>query len=198
MKTVLLASTSRTRISLLMAAGVPVEAHPPGVDEAAVKQALRAEGASPEAAAEALAELKATRLSLRRPEALVVGADQMLDCENRWFDKPDDRAAARRQLLELRGRRHRLISAVVMMQNGVRLWHHTAGATLTMRAFSEAFLDTYLEKAGPAILSSVGAYQLEGLGSQLFSAIDGDHFTILGLPLLPLLEMFRQHGVIPT
>ena len=198
MKTVLLASTSRTRISLLMAAGVPVEAHPPGVDEAAVKQALRAEGASPEAAAEARAELKATRLSLRRPEALVVGADQMLDCENRWFDKPDDRAAARRQLLELRGRRHRLISAVVMMQNGVRLWHHTAGATLTMRAFSEAFLDTYLEKAGPAILSSVGAYQLEGLGSQLFSAIDGDHFTILGLPLLPLLEMFRQHGVIPT
>ncbi len=198
MKTVILASTSRTRISLLMAAGVPIEAFPPGVDEEAVKQALRGEGASPEAAAEALAELKATRLSRRWPEALVLGADQMLECENRWFDKPADPEAARRQLLDLRGRRHRLVSSVVLMQNGVRLWHHTAGATLTMRPFSEAFLETYLEKAGPAILTSVGAYQLEGLGSQLFSSIDGDHFTILGLPLLPLLDILRHHGVILT
>ena len=181
---------------MLAAAGVSVTALSPGVDESEVKLSLQGEGAEAGDAAETLAELKAHRLSLRYPDALVIGADQMLDCDGRWFDKPVDIAAARHQLQDLRGKRHQLVTAAVVMRAGQRIWHYIERANLTMRPFSDVFLDDYLEKTGDGVLSSVGAYQLEGLGSQLFSRVDGDHFTILGLPLLPLLDLLREYGVI--
>jgi septum formation protein len=186
-----LASASPTRAMLLRNAGLAVTIDPAAVDEDAAKESLRAAGAGPAAAATSLAELKARKVSLRHPGALVLGADQMLDCEGTWFDKPADLVAARRQLLALRGRRHVLHSAAVAVEDGVRLWHHVGEAGLTMRPFSERFLDDYIEAAGVDLLGSVGAYRLEGLGVQLFAAIAGDHFTILGLPLLALLDFLR-------
>jgi septum formation protein len=196
MTAVILASGSQTRFTLLSAAGLTIIPVPPGVDEDAIKQSLKAEGADVGRTAEALAEVKALRVSARHNGALVIGADQMLDCEGEWFDKPSDRAQAREQLLSLRGRTHRLVTAVAVLLDGECIWHHVETAEMTMRPFSEAFLDHYLERAGDAVLSSVGAYQLEGLGAQLFSKIEGDHFTILGLPLLPLLDFLRGRGVV--
>ena len=195
---VILASASAVRARLLAAAGVRATQSAAAVDEAEVKRSLAAEAASAAAVAEALAELKASKISRRHPEALVIGCDQVLDCEGSRFDKPDSRAAARDQLLRLSGRRHRLVTAVVVLRGGQRLWHHVAAATLTMRPLSSEFIDAYLDAAGEAALSSVGAYQLEGLGAQLFARVDGDFFTILGLPLLPLLDFLRQHGVLPA
>ncbi|MDQ2102955.1 Maf family protein [Azospirillum isscasi] len=194
--TVVLASGSRTRAEMLERAGVRVTLAPTAVDEEEIKLAARAEGAPVEDVAEALAELKAQRVTRKHPGALVIGADQMLECEGRWFDKPADRAAARAQLQELRGRTHRLVSCAVVIRDGERLWHHVDRARLTMRPFSDAFLDSYLNAAGDDVLGSVGAYHLEGLGAQLFHRVDGDFFTILGLPLLPLLGFLRVHGVI--
>ena len=155
---------------------------------------MAAETRNPARVAEVLAELKAVRVSTRRPGALVIGADQMLDCDGAWFDKPADRDAARAQLLALRHKTHRLTSSVVAVRDGRRVWHHTESAKLTMRNFSEGFLDRYLEQAGAAVLSSVGAYQLEGLGAQLFLQVEGDFFTILGLPLLALMDFLRENG----
>ncbi|HLI10182.1 MAG TPA: nucleoside triphosphate pyrophosphatase [Alphaproteobacteria bacterium] len=195
---VVLASASRTRASLLSHAGVPCIADPAGIDEDEIKRSLRGDGASAARAAEALAELKALKVSSRHGGALVIGADQMLECDGTWFDKPADRAQARAQLSALRGRRHRLVAAVVAMRDGIRLWHHIDHADLSMRHFSDAFLDAYLDRAGDSVCASVGAYQLEGLGAQLFSSIEGDHFTILGLPLLPLLDFLRAQKVLPT
>ncbi|HLN25355.1 MAG TPA: Maf family protein [Patescibacteria group bacterium] len=196
MTAVILASGSQTRFALLSAAGLTVIPVPPGVDEDAVKLSLKAEGADAGRTAEALAEIKALRVSNRHAGALVIGADQMLECQGQWFDKPRDRVQARAQLLSLRGQTHRLITAAAVLLDGQRIWHHIETASLTMRPFSEAFLDQYLDRAGDAVLSSVGAYQLEGLGAQLFSQVKGDHFTILGLPLLPLLDFLREHGVV--
>jgi septum formation protein len=193
---IILASGSATRRVLLEQAGVPFVVDTAPVDEAAVKQAMRAETDNPARVAEVLAELKAARVSARHPGAIVIGADQMLECDRHWFDKPADREAARAQLLALRDKSHRLVSSVVALRDGQRLWHHTDAARLDMRRFSDAFLDDYLERAGAAVLSSVGAYQLEGLGAQLFRAVEGDHFTILGLPLLPLLDFLRENGVL--
>ncbi|MFZ5791410.1 MAG: Maf family protein [Pseudomonadota bacterium] len=193
-----LASASVTRARLLENAGLAFAAEPAPVDEEEAKRALEAEGADAAAIAEALAELKARAVSRRHPGAFVIGADQVLDCDGRRFDKPADLAAARAQLLALRGRTHELVSAAVVVRDGKRLWHHVGRARLTMRPFSDAFLDRYLAQAGPAILGSVGAYQLEGLGAQLFARIEGDHFTILGLPLLPLLDFLRTHGLVPA
>ena len=185
-----LASASASR------AGVPFVKDASAVDEDEIKRAMRGEGAGADDLAVALAELKARQVGRRHPGALVVGSDQVLVCEDRWFDKPADRAAARAQLLDLRGKSHSLISAAVVLQGGERLWHHIGRARLTVRPFSEAFLDEYLDQAGNAVLGSVGAYQLEGLGAQLFSRVDGDYFTILGMPLLPLLDFLRNHGVV--
>ncbi|SOD98954.1 Maf family protein [Caenispirillum bisanense] len=196
MAELILASGSRTRQTLLSQAGVPFAVDVPRVDEDAVKAAMRAEGAPPGDVAEALAELKATRVSPKHVGALVVGCDQMLACEGTWYDKPTDRAAARDQLLALRGRTHELISCAVVVRDGERLWHHVDRARLTMRPFTEAFLDEYLDRAGDAVSQSVGAYQLEGLGAQLFARVQGDYFTILGMPLLPLLDFVRNHGVV--
>lgn len=194
--TVVLASGSRFRAAMLEAAGVPITVEPPSVDEAAVKAAMRAQRADAAEAAEALAALKAQQISGRWPGALVIGADQMLECDGTWFDKPADRPQARKTLLQLRGRTHELVSAVCVVRDHLILWHHVARAGLTMRAFGDAFLDSYLARTGDAATDSVGAYQLEGLGIQLFSRIEGDHFTIIGLPLLPLLDFLRGHGVI--
>ncbi|MBK3732220.1 septum formation protein Maf [Azospirillum brasilense] len=194
--TVVLASGSRTRAEMLERAGVRVTLAPAAVDEEEIKLAARAEGAPVEDVAEALAELKAQRVTRKHPGALVIGADQMLECEGRWFDKPADRDAARVQLQDLRGKTHRLVSCAVVLRDGERLWHHVDRARLTMRPFSDAFLESYLNAAGDDVLGSVGAYHLEGLGAQLFHRVDGDFFTILGLPLLPLLGLLRVHGVI--
>ena len=193
---VILASQSRARRALLEAAGVAHVVEPARVDEDEVKRAMHADGAPAAAIAERLAETKALRVSLRRPAALVIGCDQMLECGARDFDKPADRAAAAAQLAALAGRTHRLVSAAVVAQGGVRIWHAVDAASLTMRALSAEFIDAYLDAAGDAALASVGAYQLEGLGAQLFARVEGDYFTVLGLPLLPLLEFLRARGVL--
>ena len=193
----ILASASTARAGMLCAAGVEIEIIRARVDESELKLALKQQGADPETAAIALAELKALQVSRSRPGRLVLGADQMLDCDGAWFDKPEDRAAARDQLLTLRGKTHRLTSAAVLARDGQRIWHHAAAAKLTMRAFTDAFLEGYLDRAGDAVLGSVGAYQLEGLGAQMFQKIDGDFFTILGLPLLPVLDILREQGALP-
>ena len=193
---VVLASGSVTRAAMLRHAGLDFTIEAASVDEDEVKRALRAEGADAGRAAEALAELKAVRVSRRRPGALVIGADQILDCGGAWFDKPADRAAARRDLATLRGRDHQQITAACVACDGVRIWHKTQRARLTMRVFSDDFLDRYLDAAGDGILGCVGGYQLEGVGVQLFSRVEGDYFAILGLPLLPLLDFLRGHRVI--
>jgi len=193
---VILASASKSRANLLRAAGVNVEIIPANTDEESVKASLKAEGATAAQCAEMLAELKAVQVSQRHDNALVIGADQMLDCEGQWFDKPADMAGARRHLVTLRGKTHVLPTAVAVALNGARIWHHVALPRLTVRPFSDAFIDRYLAQAGTAVLSSVGAYQLEGPGAQLFSHIEGDFFTILGLPLLELLAFLREHEAV--
>ncbi len=193
---VVLASGSKTRAAMMEQAGVRVTLAPAAVDEDEIKLAARAEGIPVDEVAEALAELKAQRVTRKYPGALVIGADQMLECDGQWFDKPTGRDAAREQLKALRGKTHRLVSCAVVLRDGERLWHQVDRARLTMRPFSDAFLESYLNAAGDNVLHSVGAYQLEGLGAQLFHRVDGDFFTILGLPLLPLLGFLRVHGVI--
>lgn len=194
----ILASASAARQAMLRAAGLTVTAVPASVDEAEVKTSLAADGASVGDVAETLAELKARRVARLHPAALVIGADQMLDCDGTWFDKPKDRDQARQQLVALRGRSHRLISSAVVMMGDGRLWHHSAHATLRMRPFSDGFLDGYLDRIGDEVTTTVGGYRLEGLGVQLFDRVDGDIFTIMGLPLLPLLGYLRGRGDLPT
>jgi septum formation protein len=193
---VVLASASPTRAHLLRAAGVPFEQRPAAVDEAALKEALHAEGVTADAAAVALAELKAQRIASQMPDAIVLGADQILVCANRWFDKAADRAAARAQLSALAGRWHALPTAAVAFRGGARVWHHVTVPRLWLRACSAAFLDAYLDALGEAGFASVGVYQIEGLGAQLVARIQGDHFAVLGLPLLELLEFLRAQGVL--
>ena len=193
----ILASRSAARRKMLADAGLAFETADATIDETEVKDALRAEKVSGADAAVALAEMKAWRVASRQAgDVLVLGADQILEVEGRWLDKPGSTAAARAQLLELRGRQHSLYSAAVLFREGTRIWHHVDRAELWVRPFSEAFLDRYMEEADPGIRQSVGAYHLEGLGAQLFSRIRGDFFTILGLPLLPLLQALRDQGVI--
>ena len=191
----ILASASPSRRHLLHNSGLKFTAQPSGVDEEEVKQSLLAEKAGAREIATALAELKAVRVSARQPDALVIGADSTLVCEGRLFDKPPTLADARRQLLALAGRMHELWSAVVVAQGGARLWHHAECGRLTMLPLSERLIDRYLRRAGQAVCASVGAYQLAGLGVHLFSRIEGDFFTVLGLPLLPLLSFLASHGI---
>jgi septum formation protein len=191
-----LASASTARRALLDGAGLRFEALPAAVDEATIKESAQAEGIPPADAALMLADAKAERIARRDPEALVIGCDQLLVCESRWYDKPPDLAAARAQLQALRGRQHELVTAIVCHRNGGRTWQHVAVPRLTMRDFSDAFLDNYLALEGQAVLGSVGAYRLEGPGIHLFARVQGDHAAILGLPLLELLGFLRQHGVV--
>jgi len=191
----ILASTSPTRRRVLENAGLDFEVAAPGVDEEEIKLSLKTTGASGAQIAETLAELKANRISAKAEGALVIGADQILSCNGVLFDKPPDMDHARAQLQALRGKPHELLTAVCVAKNGGRVWHHNAIARLTMRQFSDDFLDEYLARAGEDVLGSVGVYRLEGLGSHLFSRIDGDFFTILGLPLLPLLGFLRENGI---
>jgi septum formation protein len=191
-----LASASPARGELLRHAGIAFVVAPAAVDEVEVKAAYLAERRTAAECAAALAEAKAARVSRRHPGSLVVGADQMLVCDGAWFDKPGDLAAARAQLIALRGKRHELVSAVCVVRDGELLWHFVDRSTLTMRSFSDAFLEDYLAAAGADALGSVGAYRLEAIGVQLFARIEGGYFAILGLPLLPLLDFLRGHGVI--
>lgn len=195
---VILASGSASRRRMLAEAGVAVETVPPGVDEEMVKASLRAAGAGPDQVADALAELKATRVSGREPAALVIGADQVLALEGAIYDKPADRDRARAHLSALQGRSHVLVTSAVVMRGGQRIWGRTDRATLHMRPLSAETIEGYLDAVGDHALESVGAYQLEGLGAQLFTRVEGDFFTVLGLPLLPLLGFLRQHGVVPA
>jgi septum formation protein len=193
---VVLASASATRRDLLAGAGISFTVEPALIDEAEIKSAMAAEGASAEEAAVGLAHMKALRISRRQANAMVIGADQILDLEGTWFDKPADVNHARENLLAFRGRTHGLATAACICRGGERIWHHVETPKLTMRDFSEGFLDNYLENAGEDILSSVGAYRLEGTGVQLFSRIEGSYFTILGLPLLALLDVLRANAVV--
>lgn len=193
---VVLASSSVTRQQMLQNAGVSFESIPARIDEAEIKQSLLAEGADSDALADVLAERKAAYVSRHQPEALVIGADQILDCAGKIFSKPPDRAGAKQQLIDLRGRDHDLVSCVCVVRGGQRLWHHLDRAHLRMRAFSDAFLDQYLDAEGDIVLEGPGGYRVEGLGAQLFSRITGDYFTILGLPLLPLLDYLRVQGAL--
>lgn len=189
-----LASGSAARRHMLEAAGLEFTVDVPRVDEEGAKASLRAGGLKPRDQADALAELKALGVSRSRPD-FVIGADQMLAIGGDVFDKPKDLAEARDHLLRLRGQTHELITAAVVAREGAIIWRHIDTPKLRMRAFSDAFLEDYLARAGEPVLRSVGAYQLEGLGAQLFERVEGDYFSVLGLPLLPLLAFLREHGI---
>jgi septum formation protein len=192
---VILASGSAIRAAMLKNAGVAFAIERPRIDEEALKQSLRMEGLSPRDQADALAEAKAVSVSRRMP-GFVIGADQILALGSEAFDKPTDRDVAAVNLRKLRGQTHVLHSAIVVAKDGVPIWRHLESPKLAMRDFSEAFLQAYLDEVGEAVLYSVGAYQLEGRGIQLFAKIEGDFFSILGLPLVPLLSFLRVHGVV--
>ncbi len=192
-----LASKSPSRAAVLKNAGLDFAVMPSAVDEDEIKLSLKAEGAPPGDVATTLAELKAVRVSHGMGEALVIGGDQIMTCGDVAFDKPVDMDHARGHLLALRDKTHLLHTAICVAKEGAVIWRHLEVPRLTMRAFSDSFLDEYLESAGERVLASVGAYQLEGLGAQLFARIEGDFFSILGLPLLPLLDFLRGHGAVP-
>lgn len=194
----ILASGSATRATLLRDAGLVVEVRPAPIDEGEIKRSARGEGVSAEDTATLLAELKAVRVARANPDALVIGADQLLVCEERWFDKPASLAEARSHLLALRGRTHTLVTAVVVFRGDQRIWQHLARPRMTMRPFGDAFLDAYLTAEGTRTMQTVGGYRLEGPGAQLFDAVVGEHAAILGLPLLPLFGFLRQTGALLT
>lgn len=196
MSAVILASGSSARQRMLKAAGIRFSVQTAAVDEDTILQSLQAEKARPRDIADLLAELKAVKVSTNFPETWVIGADQILSIGNDCFQKPGTTEKARRQLKLLKGKTHVLSSAVCVAKNGSVIWRFVGEAKLTMRDFSDEFLQSYLVDAGEDILSSVGAYHVEGLGLQLFSRIEGDVFTIQGMPMLPLLDYLRVNGVL--
>lgn len=195
---IILASASEIRLQLLKAAGLEVTARPARIDEATLRQSLEAENATPRDIADALAEMKAARVADRQPDALVLGCDQVLEFRHQVWGKPETVEHARTQLLELRGKTHKLLSALVLYDAGAPVWRHVGEARLTMRVFSDSYLEGYLSRNWPSVAQSVGGYKLEEEGVRLFSAIEGDHSTILGLPLTPLLTYLGTRGFIAT
>jgi septum formation protein len=193
----ILASTSKSRARLLERAGLAFIAEPPGLDEGVMRQAVGGEQSlAPHDVAEVLARAKAEAVSELAPKAYVIGADQVLAFGDVIMSKPDSMEAARRQLLDLNGKTHTLHTAVAVATNGETIWAETTIATLTMRKLTPEFIGRYLAAAGDEVLNSVGAYQIESLGVELFDKVDGDYFSILGLPLIPLLDTLRREGVI--
>jgi septum formation protein len=195
----ILASSSKSRAKLLQAAGISFIVEPPGLDESAMRQAVAGDDAlAPHDVAEVLGRAKAEAVSEVAPKAYVIGADQVLAFGDIIMSKPGSMEAARRQLLDLSGKTHTLHTAVAVATNGDTIWAETTMATLTMRKLSPEFIGRYLAAAGEEVLSSVGVYQIESIGVQLFDKIDGDYFSILGLPLIPLLDTLRREGVIES
>ena len=195
-KPIVLASQSSARQALLRHAGVVFSAEPAHIDERSVEAPLIEAGKSPKAVAQALAEAKALHVSKKCPGAIVLGCDQTLEADGRIWSKPGSLSDAGEQIRTLAGKTHRLHSAVTAVSGGVVQWHTVRTASLTMRSVAEAEIERYLDRVGDAALASVGAYQLEGLGVQLFETVEGDYFTILGLPLLPTLDWLRREGAL--
>lgn len=196
---IVLASGSASRRAMLEAAGVAFEIVRPQVDEDAAKESLKAEGIEARGLADALAELKAISVSRRQPGRIVIGSDSIVAlADGTMLDKPDSRARAAEQLRMMRGGTHKLVSAVVAARDGVPVWRHVDTAKLHIRAFSDAFIETYLDAEWPAIAGCVGCFRIEGPGVQLFSKVEGSQFTILGMPLLPLLGWLRDTGEMPA
>ena len=193
----ILASQSASRTAMLAAAGVPFTAEPAYADEAALKDAMR--GQPPRDVADALAELKALKVSARHPGALVLGSDSLavLD-DGTILDKPQDRDEARAHLLRMSGKRHDLVSAAVIAENGRSVWRHVEAARMFVRPLSEDFIETYLDAEWPAISACVGCYRIEGPGVQLFSRVEGSQFTVLGMPLLPVMSYLRERALLPA
>ena len=196
MTPLVLASASAARARLLDASGIEALRDPAALDEAPIKEESRNAGRSAADCAARLAEAKARTVAAHHPGALVLGADQLLDCEGQWFDKPRDRAEARAQLQALRGRTHELATSAALLCDGKLMWRAVERPRLTMRDFSDAFLDRYLDHMGERVLATVGGYEIEGLGVQLMARIEGDYFAILGLPLLKLLDFLREEGAL--
>jgi septum formation protein len=194
---IVLASGSSTRVQLLKSAGIAFEIIAPHVDEVAVKQSLLAEKANARRIADALAELKALKVSQSHPDALVIGSDLVLDFEGEIVSKSESLAEARALLVRLRCRKHELFCAVVLAHGGRAIWRHVEKASLWMNSFSDEFLEAYLAAEGEILLGGVGCYRIEDRGIQLFARIEGDYFSILGLPLLPLLSALRDQGALP-
>jgi septum formation protein len=195
---IVLASKSPTRAGMLTAAGLTFAMDPAAIDERAVEAPAMARGADPVEVAVLLSEAKALDVSPRHSGAIVIGSDQTLALGARRFSKPVNRAAAREQLTALRGRTHLLASGAALARDGRILWSGHQTVAMRMRDFSDAFLEDYLDRMGTVVTDTVGGYQLEGLGAQLFEAIEGDSFTVLGLPLLPLLQALRAHGALAS
>ena len=198
MQRLILASGSAVRAKLLREAGVSFDIRPADVNEAAIRTSMLAEGKKYYLIAETLAKAKARQVSSADPQALVLGCDQILVFENRLIGKSADLAEARALLHEMSGKWHQLLNVCVLMEAGEPAWSYTNSATLRMRHCSDAFLDAYLQAQGEEILFGVGGYRLEGLGVQLFERLEGDYFSVLGLPLIPLLAALREHGIIAS
>ena len=195
MSRIILASGSAIRRQILDDAGLEYEVIVKPVDEAAIKQAMLSEGARIRDIADALAEAKSRKVSQNEP-GLVIGADQIMEMDGQLFDKPVSLEEVRQRLLSMRNKDHRLIGAVVICENGQPVWRHMSKTVLSVRNFSEEFLDDYIEAEGEALTKSVGAYRFEGRGAQLFSKVEGDFFSILGLSLLPVLDYLRERGAL--